>query len=396
VPTRSDIYFGGFGDAAFTGATIDFPMRPAAAAREAQHLKSMRIMPRPTTLRLTRPYGRTLLLAAVILVLLVGLLETLSRIDAIRARLPAPSLGSGHQNFDLKLARLEDFIKKEGGVDCILLGPSTVNQDLAPSVIRTAFLRRTGKNIRIFNFGLAGLNNPVAATVMKILVDRFHPRLVILGVFAGEEGFGLSTAQRLMSNPWVNQQLGRPSLNGWLLDRSLAYRYFMRFCIWLKQPEFSRFIRRLEGQTLLDGFTRTTRSKPNIDKPPDPIRAREFFDRFGHFQIAPSHLEALDDMLRFKTRVEMVFLELPIHPTFMSFFGHGKDDYDLAIEEIRKRAQRDHVPYWSASQVRIPISGWRNRNHLNAAGAQILSLWLGDELAEAVKQGRLKNPGGRP
>jgi len=370
--------------------------RHADAAVEADRLKPMRLMPRPATLRLTRPYGRTLLLAALILVIFVGLLETLSRIEAVQARLPTPSLGSGHQNFDLKLARLESFVKKEGGVDCILLGSSTVNHDLAPSVIRKAFREGTGKDIRVFNFGLAGLNNPVTVALVRILVDRYHPQLIILGIFPGEEHFGRATGERLMSNPWVNQQLGRRSFSGWLLDHSLAYRYFLRFCVWLKQPEFSRSIRSLERQTLPDGFTTTTTSMPNIDDPPDPVREREYFVRYGHFQVAPSHLEAIDDLLRFKTKVELAVLELPIHPTFMAFFGRGKADYDPAVAETRKRAQREDVLFWSASQVRIPSEGWWNRNHLNAAGAQVLSLWLGERLAEAVKQGQLKNPGGRP
>jgi hypothetical protein len=354
----------------------------------------MRLLPRPATLRLARPFGRTLLLAALILVALIGLIETLSRVEAVQERLPAPSFGSGHQNFDLKVARLEAFVRKEGGVDCILLGSSTVNYDLVPSVMRKAFRRRTGKDIRIFNFGLAGLNNPVAATVMRILVDRFRPRLVILGLFPGEEGFGRATAQRLLSNPWVKQQLGKTSFNGWLLDHSRAYRYFMRFCVWLKQPEFSRSVQRLERQTSFDGFTRTIRSMPNIDSPPDPVLEREFFIRFGHFQVAPSHLKALDDLLRFKGKVELAVLEVPIHPTFMAFFGGGKADYDLAMNETRKRAQRDDVPYWSASQVRIPSAGWWNRNHLNVSGAEVLSLWLGETLADEVKNGRIKDPGG--
>lgn len=353
-------------------------------------------MPRPSTLRLTKPYGQTLLLAAVILLVLVGLVETLSRIEAIQARLPAPSLGSGHQNFDLKLALLDAFVKKEGGVDCILLGPSAVNYDLAPSVIRNAFRHQTGNDIRVFNFGLAALNNPVAAAVMRILVDRFHPRLVILGVFPGEEHFGRATAQRLMSNPWVNQQMGRPSFNGWLLDHSLAYRYFMRFCVWLKQPDFSESIRRLERQTSPDGFTKTTKTMPNIDDPPDPLLEREYFIRYGHFQVAPSHLAAMDDLLRFKTEVELAVLEVPIHSTFMVFFGNGKADYDQVLAETQKRARRQNVLFWSTSQVRIPSEGWWNRNHLNVAGAQILSLWLGEKLAEAVKQGQLKDPGDRP
>lgn len=353
-------------------------------------------MPRPATLRLTRPYGRTLLLAALILLVLVGLVETLSRIEAIQARLPAPSLGSGHQNFDLKLARLEAFVKNEGGVDCILLGSSTVNHDLVPSVMRKAFRDQTGKDIRIFNFGLAGLNNPVTVAMVRILVNRYHPRLIILGIFPGEENFGRITNQRLMSNPWVNQQLGRRSFNGWLLDHSRAYRYFMRFCVWLKQPDFSRSIRRLERETSPDGYTKTTRTMPNIDDPPDSVREREFFVRYGHFQVAPSHLEAINDLFRFKPDVELAVLEMPIHPTFMVFFGQGKADYDLAVAETRNRARREDVLFWSTSQVRIPSEGWWNRNHLNRTGAQVLSLWLGERLAEAVKQGKLKDPGGRP
>lgn len=346
-----------------------------------------------STLQLSRPFGRVLFLAALLLMVMAGLAEVLARLDAVQARLPAPSLGSGHQNFDLKVARLERFVKKEGGVDCILLGSSTVNYGLDPEAIRRAHRSRTGKEIRCFNFGLAGLNTPMASAMIRILVDRFHPKLVILGIFPGEESFGRAAGQHLMSNLWVNQQLGRRSLSGWLLEHSMAYRYFLRFCIWLKQPAFSRSTRHLEHQTAPDGFTRTTKVMANIDDPPDPVRERELFIRYGHFQIAPSHLAAIDELLAFKSRVELAVVEMPIHPTTMAFFGRGRADYDQAIAETRKRVLQHGVPFWSAAETKIPKEGWWNRNHLNWTGAQVFSVWLEDRMAEAVSRGLLKEPG---
>jgi len=134
----------------------------------------------------------------------------------------------------------------------------------------------------------------------------------------------------------------------------------------------------------------------NIDAPPDPVRERELFIRYGHFQIAPSHLAAIDELLGFKSQVELAVVEMPIHPTTMAFFGRGKADYDLAIAETRKRVLQHGVPFWSAAEIQIPREGWWNRNHLNRTGAQIFSAWLENRMADAVSRGLLAEPGLAP
>lgn len=335
--------------------------------------------------------ARTLVLAALILVLAAGLAETIVRLGPVQRRLPAPSLGSGHQNFDLKIALLDAFVKKEGGLDCLFIGPSTVNYGINPAVVRATFRRYTGHDLRCFNFGLAALSNPTTRLLMRLLVDRYHPRNIILGCFTGQDRFGVSTEERLAANPWVNYVLGRRTFRGWLTEHSVAFRYFLRLTIWLKQPDFSASVSALERQTAPDGYSGTLRIMPNIDRRPDPVKERENYVRFGHFSISPEHLRALEDLLRFKSRVGLAVVEMPIHPTYLDFFGNGKADFDRVTEETRARAESRGVPYWSPDELRFPSRAWWNRIHLNSNGADILSRWLGRKLAAGMRGGRIEN-----
>ncbi len=349
-----------------------------------------------SSLRLKRPVGRTLGLAAVFVVLTAAAAELVARLEPVQSALPAPSLGSGHQNFDLKLARLDAFVRKEGGVDVIFLGPSTVNYGLDPEVIRRTYRARTGTDLRCFNFGLAALNNAVMADLVNILVDRYHPGFIVLGTFPGQERFGRNTADRLLSNPWFTARLGRKSFRGWILDRSLAYRYFLRFRIWLEHPNFSRLLSNLEARTRFDGFTRSERAMPGIEKQPNRRTEREFYRRFAHFRIGRGQLAALERVLKAKSRVGLAVLEMPIHPTALSFFGGGPEDYARVVNATRVRAERAGVPFWAPAGLGLPSGCWKDRHHLNSAGARILSLWVAPKLAESLKAGGTSGPGDEP
>lgn len=348
-----------------------------------------------SSLRLKRPLGRTFLLASMFFVLAVGLAELAARLAPVQALLPAPSLGSGHQNFDLKLARLDAFVRKEGGVDCIFLGPSTVNYGLDPEVVRSAYRARTGRDLRCFNFGLAALNNAVMSDLVDILVDRYHPGFMVLGTFPGQERFGRNTANRLLANPWFATRLGRRSFRGWLLDHSLAYRYFLRFCVWLEHPNFSRLLSNIEARTRPDGFTRSLKTMPGIEKPPGRRTEREFYRRFANFRMGRGQLAGLERVLKAKSRVGLAVLEMPIHRTALAFFGGGPEDYTRVVEAIRVRAGRAGVPFWTPEGLGLPANCWKDRHHLNAAGARVLSLWLEPKIEESFKDAGSAGPGGR-
>lgn len=317
--------------------------------------------------------------------------EGLLRLEPVQSLLPAPSLGTGHQNFDCKLAGLDAFVRREGGVDCIFLGPSTVNYGINPAVVRASYRRFTGNDLRCYNFGLGSLSNPAARIVMQVLIRRYHPANIVLGTFAGQDRFGEETEDRLTTNAWVEYQLGHRTFRGWLLEHSVALRYFLRLLVWVEHPRFSISISRLEAQTEPNGFTRTLETMPNIEQPPNPVRERQFFVRFEHFSVSPEHLQALEDMLRLKSQVGLAVVEMPIHPTYMAFFGRGKADFDEAISQTRLRAENQGLLYWAPEDLHFAPDQWWNRYHLNAAGAKIFSAWLGEKIARASRHGRIES-----
>ena len=180
------------------------------------------------TLRLSHPSARTLAWAAIIFVLLVGALELVFRVPAVESRLPAPDTGSNFVTLDIKLHLLDQQGAK-GQLDCVFIGSSVVNRGLSPHVIEDAYAAQTGETIHCFNFGLGWTTASGAAVLAKVMIDTYHPRLVIYGVTprafsAGAVGRGFTTDD-LRRVAWIRYTLGTVDLQGWLMHHSNAYLY---------------------------------------------------------------------------------------------------------------------------------------------------------------------------
>jgi hypothetical protein len=74
-----------------------------------------------------------------LLLLAVTAGELLLRVPAVIERLLLPSVGSGSDLLDFKVEYLERFARLHGDVDCLFLGPSTVNRGIDPTLVSDAF-----------------------------------------------------------------------------------------------------------------------------------------------------------------------------------------------------------------------------------------------------------------
>ena len=84
------------------------------------------------TLRLTRPFGRTLGLTLVLLALVLGAAEMVTRTEQFQSFLVPPSMDSRHYALGRKLVKLETLFNQYATIECIIVGNSMVDLGFDP------------------------------------------------------------------------------------------------------------------------------------------------------------------------------------------------------------------------------------------------------------------------
>ena len=193
-----------------------------------------------------------------------------------------------------------------------------------------------------------------------------------------------------MHNPWCRYWSGERSFEGWLTEYSFAYRYFLRFRIWLEQPQYSEILSRREENTTKYGFTtskRVVRFKP---KPEKRARLREVL---ADFEVAEESAAALETILGLRSLTEVIIVEVPLHPLAVSLYEEGEKVPAKINAYISKRARHHGVLFFPTAQLGIvPAGGFRDINHMNRRGSRIFSRWLTNRVRKSELQGLIKSP----
>lgn len=327
----------------------------------------------------------------ILLTLLIGLAEALARSPLAEALLP-PSIDTTHTGFDLHWAYLENF-GKAGEVDCIFLGSSVVESGLKPSVFEAAYTAQTGEELRCFTFGISALSVGGAAEVAALLVARYQPRYLIYGSSPGE--YIRPTFLDFINRDWFRDQTGESNLNGWLIEQSRAYRYYLRYQRW-RLPDFQTELERLATSAeniQADGYLPLTEIALDVRVSPDPQTEAGLFGFLSDYQIHPVNLAGLHGLAALHnpdspngTRV--ILLEIPVHPSYIEMFGRSAEDYRLFTETLNGVALEYKIPFWQTSPLDLIADDlWYDRNHVLDAGADLLSEWFGTQFGLAVTQG---------
>ena len=340
----------------------------------------------PTTLRLRRPIGATFVLTAAIVALVAAAAEGLARTDAARRSLPTPSVGCGQPQLDLKLAALSERTRLEGPVEGLYFGSSMVLRGIDPAIVGDAFRPGAGRDLRSFNFGLNGLSGRGEAPLARLLVGEFGPRWMVIGVspFALDDDRGVPLTERLLASPWIRHHEGARNLDGWLVDRSAAFRAWLGLRFWVLDPYGRADRQRHRG--LMEGL----RPDGYGYSPPGPLPAldEKTVAYFSSYEVSAAQLSSLSATLELARTLPVVLVEIPVHDRVVRRFGRGDEAYRLGLESIERTATAAGVPFWRYPVERaIPDEGWANYTHLNATGAKAYSRWLGERLGEAAREG---------
>ncbi len=336
-----------------------------------------------------------LMLTLTFLVALSTILELLTRTAWLDKVSPYRSVGNFDYQFEIKWFRLQDYVKQKGGVDIIILGSSLVNTGLDPSVIVQAYYKQTGVQPRIFNFGVEGMTIAPNSVIARLLVERYHPVLLIYVTEMRDyiAGNGLEYETPFLNDPWLRFETGKFNLFGWLAEHSSALQHYLPYRNWIRSDyseTMALYIKRYQ-ETSASGYEPDSMIGVNVDVPPnpnDPAEAQNFKD-YGNYHIAATRLGNLKDILDFSQNqgTQVLVVEMPVHPTFYVYVGGEAvhEQFQQTISSFIIANGGSFLPSETCLGT-IPLKGRSNRWHLNYIGAPYFSECLGDQLAIFINQ----------
>jgi hypothetical protein len=345
---------------------------------------------KPDTLQLVKPFGMTFWLTTIILLLLMGAAECVARSEFFQAPLTPPKMGSRHYQLGYKLALLDVEVEQYGHIDCIMVGSSMVDVGFDPDSFQKVYQDITGQDIHCFNFGIDASSAASAAALIRILVEDYHPRLLILGT--DPRDYAVPSTDRdtavILDTPWVKYRQGQFSLEGWLLEHSFLYRYRQH----LSQLARFNFEDTLWSETNLNfdirpnGFTPITIVSDYINEPPDPqddsFEVTYYARIYSNYQMFEENLSALKRIIDHnESGTQVIVVEMPVADGLYYFFGNGEADYNKFVASISDMTSLHNIPFWRTEPIdSIPDDGWSDYSHLNVSGAAIFSAWLGEQV----------------
>jgi hypothetical protein len=351
------------------------------------------------TLRLTWPFGQTLGLALIVLFLLVGLAELFARSEGFQAPLTAPAMGTHHYQLGPKMARLQAAIRKDGPIDCLILGSSMVDLGFDPQAFEEEYKNYTGQDIHCFNFGIDALPAVGSAALADILVKDFKPDILIYGTDARDYAVApdAEDALAILDSNWIQYRLGHFTIEGWLLENFDLYRYrdILSRLIRFNYKGALRSSTKLNHEITPDGFTPYSTVGRYVHDPPDPqddsFQITYYYSLLANYEMREENLTGLEQILsQNRQSAQVIIVEMPVPDGYFYFFGNGKDDYKRFIGQITDLANNNDVPFLQTTMRNmIPDDGWVDYSHLNTKGAQIFSQWLGQQVGEAVNRGTI-------
>lgn len=359
-------------------------------------------------LQLKPPAGRTLALGAVLLLVLLLGLEFAAR--SFRPAIPFQAYGANHVQFEYQWQTLQEYVDKNGPPNCFILGNSQSLRGIDPVVFSQAIAGQSGEKLQCYNFSVVGTNISTTYLFSQILIDKYHPRVIILGanfLDYTEERENRWDA-RFEENPWIDYQLGSLAPEGWLIEHSAAYRLLQLLSYGAPNGmDFSlvrQDLQKWQSQLTPSGYGFSKRVE-NLAEKPKPGFTNNFVEQFGDFSLSQWNLYSLEQMIVIaqENGVTFIIVETPYHESLLTLEDeegapHPKASQivtfiDRVNQDISAIAERHGVIYIKTGPLDfIPEDGWHDRYHLNAAGSPIFSRWLAEQILAAIQSGQLNLP----
>jgi hypothetical protein len=334
---------------------------------------------------------------ALFLVALMLTLELISRSHLAQRVFPNRGLDVYPYPFEIKWRRLQEYVSKNGGVDILLVGSSVVNTGIDPDIVRQTYTQATGKQLRIFNFGVEGLTIVPDSVFAKLLVQTYHPALVIFVTLPRDYlgNYDLDSNQEFLSSPWIQYRSGQFNGLGWLIDSSIGLQRYLFFRDWTRSDFLStmeQYVHR-DNRTSASGYEPDSFVATNLNLPPNPANPSDaaLFSIYHDYAIDPNRLSRLEEILALQNLPEtrVIVMEMPMHPTFYLYMGGEAVHraFQQKLSAVVTSSGSIFIP--ADDNLFIPSNGHSDREHLNFHGAPAMSVFVGQELAALTLKSHL-------
>lgn len=334
-----------------------------------------------TSLRIKQPYGNVFWKAIIILGISILAIEGSIRLAIHLNIIAVPGVGTGNADLNVKIPLLDEYLNDNGRINCIFLGSSMTNDAVIPEVFSERYKQLSGKEIACFNFGVATLTGEVAGGLGPLLVERYHPDLLIYGTSARDYSKVLGSGG-LRTDPWYQYQLGDWNFAGWLKEYSMIYRIYMGILINLN-PATREYAMEVKNNTTPSGHFVIRAS--NLDMENQSIIKEEQLNSKDF-----NGLKRLTALNNSTTRI--IVMEVPVNPNFLPFYvNNNPEDYNkLFYKRAKTMLDNRGIPFIATitgGQFAAPDDQWADLKHLNYEGAQNFSSWLAEQIWELENTG---------
>ena len=344
-----------------------------------------------------RPDWRILKLTLLLLVGYFMLGELFFRIDLVQAKLTGPRIGSRHHQFEIQLGRLEKLVREGEPIDCIFLGNSMVWLGVNPLVVDQSFKNITGQEIHCFNFGVSALPASSAGQIAPVLIEKYHPKVLIYGTFARDYAIpaDVEDAYVVSDTPWLKYQNGQFNLEGWLYAHSRVFQYkgHVHDFLFINYLE-DVFVPRDAPDYRAYGLDPKYDIRVDVRVSPDfeSMQNRDPVKWLSHYEIRPENLEGLRQIVQQSNNdVQVIVIEMPFYETGLEFFSNGEQGYKIYVQQVASITASNQTSFWRLEdQPALSPENWWDYFHLNLPGADLFSAWLGNKLADTYLKGELE------
>ena len=343
----------------------------------------------PTSIQNTKHAVRSVLITVCCILFIFILIEAGLRLLVKNNVIPKPGIGSIHPELNVKLLKLDQFVKQNGGVDCIFLGSSMIDDSVNPSIFTKEYRKLSGRNVHCFNLSIASLTAETAYPIVKMLNVRYNPLLIVYGISPRDLTSDFDVRIRpLIHEPWINYQNGEFSISGWLKENSYTYRYYVTVLSYLN-PDNRASLQIYQTSVNEDGFNLVDRNTIGI----------------GGQNYIKKWKTNLDDMHGLKKMLLMgkgdsfriILAEAPVHDLFLPIYVEGSKEkyfslFQKPIEELTKQYNTIFIKSVSGAPSFIPNKFWGDVKHLNYKGADVFSRWLANQIWQQIDSGTIEDP----
>ncbi len=322
--------------------------------------------------------GRALILSLFFIPLIFLLMEGLFRLIPVPAPVFVPTIDRelNYPEIDIKLSRLS-ILEQDNDVNCFILGSSMADFGIDPKALNRLSSMRGTKDPVCFNMALKAMKPELSARIAGILIQQSRPSILIMGISPVDFTGGQDVIRKFVHSPWLRFHEGQYSLEGWLIENSFDYRYWLSFLKY-RDPAYRTDLKNQLAMIDAFGFQMEEKTiytyRVNLDvELPD-------------FQFLENDLDGLKKITGLNSPdLHVVVVEMPVHPDFLPhYIGGGEtgyeEDFIQPVEELLKTEKIPFIRSQSRVQDIVAPDGWKDYLHLNQSGAEQFSRWLAEEL----------------